>query len=186
MQEIWKNIVGLEGRYMVSNLGRVKSLAHGQERILKGQISDRGYHTVMLRVDGHNKMYKVHRLVAIAFLDNPNHLPEVNHKDENRLNNVVDNLEWCTHHYNVCYGHRAQHFVETLKSNPNRNMGGLSRRAVDRIDADGNIVHYENITIASHDVNGCTGAICACAKGKKKTYKGYVWRYSDSQITNND
>lgn len=103
MTEEWKDIEGYEGLYQVSNLGRIKSLARViirsdskpnpiNEKILKYGMN-RGYCAVVLCKDGKKKMYKVHRLVAMAFLSNHYNLPEVNHKDENKKNNCVDNLE---------------------------------------------------------------------------------------------
>jgi hypothetical protein len=110
--EIWKDIDGFEGLYQVSTLGRVKSLpkytySRGYPQLRKEKIlkpgytgKNRCYATVRLN-DGRG--YKVHRLVAQAFIPNPNNLPQVNHKDENPFNNAVDNLEWCTNQYNIKY-----------------------------------------------------------------------------------
>lgn len=118
MQEIWKDIPNFENLYQVSNLGNVKSLekyvnsaiknnskVKRKEQILK-QYSKRGYLQVSL-IKNHKRYYfNVHRLVAITFLPNPDNLPQVNHKDENTMNNNVDNLEWCTAKYNCNYGTR--------------------------------------------------------------------------------
>lgn len=113
MQEIWKDIIGYEGLYQVSNLGRVKSLGGkrgsssksytSKERILKQHIC-KGYYKLTLYNGGKPRQFRVNQLVAIAFLPNPDNLPIVNHKDENPLNNNVDNLEWCTVKYNINYG----------------------------------------------------------------------------------
>ena len=117
MCEIWKDIAGFENSYMVSNLGNIKSKErsvivndnpvyerHLKEKILKPELT-RGYYTVGLHKDGKLiKLAYVHRLVAEAFLPNPNNLPQINHKDENPKNNCVDNLEWCTCNYNNNYG----------------------------------------------------------------------------------
>lgn len=112
--EEWRDIKGYEGKYQVSNLGRIKRLH--QFRVGKTgrkcelsetimSVNQRGdYYTVTLQ----KKCFRVHRLVAQAFIPNPDSLPEVNHKDENKLNNCVENLEWCTHQYNQAYGTKGQ------------------------------------------------------------------------------
>ena len=114
-EEIWKDIIGYEGFYQVSSLGRVRSLdmyvkcGYGSYRLRKGKvlssvIKDNGYLQLKLYCNG--KLYKkyVHRLVAQAFIPNPDNLPEVNHLDEDKTNNNVTNLEWCDHKYNLNYG----------------------------------------------------------------------------------
>ena len=115
MTEIWKDIVGYEGLYQVSNLGNVKRLkgykGRGkgyivEEHLIKPSISSNGYQNVVLCKNGKTKTFTMHRLVAIAFLYNSDNLPQVNHKDENKLNNCVDNLEWCDSKYNNNYGTR--------------------------------------------------------------------------------
>lgn len=101
MKEIWKDIQGFEGEYMVSNFGNVMSLVGRKPRILRPRRNKRGY----LRVSLHaHSDYLIHRLVAQAFIPNPDNLPFINHKDECPSNNCADNLEWCTHHYNITYG----------------------------------------------------------------------------------
>ena len=117
MVEIWKDIDGYENLYQVSNIGRVKSLETTkgkgagnyarEERILK-MGKARGYYRVALCNKGEIQQFSVHRIVAQAFIENPNKLPQVNHKDENKLNNHVDNLEWCTQRENLNYGTRAE------------------------------------------------------------------------------
>lgn len=125
VREEWKDIVGYENLYQVSNLGNVKSLdkvimrKHGERltvrgRVLKPMIT-KGYCYVRLTDCGNWKNERIHRLVAQAFIPNPNNLPEVNHKDENKLNNRADNLEWCTHNYNLNYGQRAKKFSASMK-----------------------------------------------------------------------
>ena len=110
MDEIWKDIEGYEGYYQVSNKGRIKGIRlmyqYTEERILKpfSNQKGRGYLKVKLIKNGTGKYAYVHRLVALAFIDNPNHYTEVNHKDENPKNNTVENLEWCTRSYNMSYG----------------------------------------------------------------------------------
>lgn len=111
MNEIWKDIDGYNGLYQISNLGRVKSLGRRgkgcslEDRVLKHNINKDGYHLVNLKDVNHvAKWYSVHRLVALHFIPNPNNLPIINHKDEDKSNNYMDNLEWCTIQYNNSYG----------------------------------------------------------------------------------
>ena len=123
--EIWKDVPGYSGLYQVSNLGRIKSFmnqyGHG-ERIIKGEITKTGY----IQVSLNHKRFKIHRLVATAFIPNPESLPQINHKNEIKTDNRVENLEWCTAKYNSNYGtknirmaiHRGKHVlcVETGKT----------------------------------------------------------------------
>lgn len=111
MKEIWKDIKNYENFYQVSNLGRIKRLERItcdgrkiKELIKKPTLSNNHYLMVWLQLNNNTKAYLVHRLVAETFIPNPNSLPQVNHKDENKLNNCVDNLEWCTNKYNNNYG----------------------------------------------------------------------------------
>lgn len=123
--EEWRDIEGYEGLYQISNLGRVKSLSriaidrrgiphYVNERILKQAFDKNGYCLVGLHINGKIKSGKVHRLVASAFIDNPHNLPDVNHKDENKSNNNVDNLEWCTPKYNINYGTCLDRIAKTI------------------------------------------------------------------------
>lgn len=115
IKEIWKDIKGYEGLYQISNFGNVKSLARRvncgdnktrlkQERILKNTLDNHGYLTTSLCDNRKKEKYLIHRLVAEVFIPNPNNLPQVNHIDENKTNNNVENLEWCTQQYNSTYG----------------------------------------------------------------------------------
>ena len=109
--EVWKDIEGYEGLYQVSNLGNVKSFPrHGtrtnQVFFLSQSKDSKGYMRVWLSNGKVQKNFKVHRLVASAFVENPNNLPQVNHKDENKQNNSLLNLEWCNRKYNCNYGTR--------------------------------------------------------------------------------
>lgn len=133
MEEIWKDILGYEGMYQVSNTGQVRSLDREisqlnrwgsySHKTLKGRIlssssDDDGYTTVALSKGGQTKYCLVHRLVAQAFLPNPDNLPQVNHKDEHPCNNNVNNLEWCTSEYNMTYGTRLQRISAANKGKP--------------------------------------------------------------------
>ena len=121
MEEEWRDIAGYESYYQVSSLGRVRSVERWvqdrfgmkapyriHEKILKPKRSQTGYLFVHLSKDGHAHPYRIHRMVAEAFIPNPDGLPTINHKDENKENNHVDNLEWCSIAYNNDYGTRQQ------------------------------------------------------------------------------
>ena len=111
MIEDWKDISGYEGLYVVSNNGRVKNVRSG--RVLRGIVNNLGYIMVGLSKSGKVKMVLVHRLVAKAFIENPDNFREVNHRDEDKANNIVDNLEWCDRKYNVNYGSRMDKVHKT-------------------------------------------------------------------------
>ena len=128
IEEIWRPVVGYEGLYEVSNLGRVRSLdmyvkvGYGNYRLHKGKVlsptkNKNGYLKVNLYCNGKQKTIDVHRLVTEAFLPNPDNLPQVNHKDEDKTNNRVENLEWCDHKYNMNYGTRNIRAKETAIKN---------------------------------------------------------------------
>ena len=128
MCEIWKDIEGYEGIYQVSNFGNVKSLSRlthfenthksgyrlTKERILKSGVGSNGYSSVVLRKDGKSRTFMVHRLVALTFIPNLENLPEINHKDENKQNNHINNLEWCSHIYNGNYGTSKERIRKAL------------------------------------------------------------------------
>lgn len=119
MQEIWKDIKNFEGLYQISNLGNIKSLHYrnsNNEKIMSPKLIGRGYLSIGLRNKSKKKNFLIHRLVANAFIPNPDNLQQVNHKDENKLNNCVDNLEWCNNSYNNTYGARKDHWKG--KNNP--------------------------------------------------------------------
>ena len=130
MSEVWKPIKGYEGIYEVSSYGRVRSMEHkarhksrtgnefqvtykGRNRILYTDKQGRKYLNV--KCNGKMKSYRVHRLVAEAFIPNPDNLPFVNHKDENPSNNRVENLEWCTEQYNATYGKAREKQAKKLR-----------------------------------------------------------------------
>lgn len=112
--EEWKNVIGYEGLYEVSNIGNVRNV---RRNTLLRLSKTKGYIQVYLYKNGVKTGLKVHRLVAEAFIPNPDNLPQVNHKDENKMNNRVENLEWCTAKYNSNYGHRTENIVNTRVKN---------------------------------------------------------------------
>ena len=124
--EIWKDIAGYAGIYQVSNMGNVRSLRREDIKCKQGYRAlngrqlrpaqdKKGYLMVSLNKNGQSKTRRVHRLVAETFIANPDKLPQVNHKDENKCNNNIDNLEWCTPSYNTNYGKGNKSRSDTLK-----------------------------------------------------------------------
>ena len=189
MEEIWKAVEGYEGKYEVSNLGRVRSVErkttlcnqHGEfQRKEHGRIKSQGmnrkdgYRNVKLYRDGKERTLYVHRLVAQAFIPNPDNLPEVNHKDEDTTNNRVDNLEWCSSKYNSNYG-----------------AGSLARYQqksyrVARIDKDGNILReYPSLLEAARQTGEairtirmqCTKKTKLKSESKKSKLVFYRWKF---------
>lgn len=196
--EIWKDIPGFEGLYQVSDLGRVKRLPVGKQypsrqthnNIRKPHIKN-GYYQVNLSKENKVKWISVHRLVAITFLPNPDNLPCVNHKDENRLNNNVDNLEWCTHRYNAMYGSgRLRQKLSVKANDPNnnwaqkvletrdrRNMSN-KRKAVYQMDLRGNVLNkFVSISEAARQTNSNISSISNCCTHKRVSAKGFKWEY---------
>ena len=172
--EEWRDIKGFEGKYMVSNLGRVKSLNYrrtGKEKILKAYPNkdDYGYLKVSLYKDGKVRYPLVHVLVATAFLENPDNLPEVNHKDENSKNNCVENLEYCSRLYNVNYGTRNKKVAEKIS------------KPVFSVDKESGLIMWWQSASEAGRILGITKqSICACCKGRKyKSAGGFYWFYAD-------
>lgn len=131
-----------------------------------GYTTSRGYKTVVYKY----KHYLVHRLVAECFIPNPDNLPYINHKDENKTNNNVNNLEWCTPEYNVNYGTSITRRIEKQKNN-------VRSKPVLQYTLEGELVK-EWPSIKECGRNGFnTGNVCRCCKGKTKTHKGYKWIY---------
>lgn len=170
--EIWKDIVGYEGFYQVSNLGNVRSLDridcknHFREgKVCKKIFTEDGYYKVSLNKDSIEKRFFIHRLVAIHFIDNPNNLECVNHKDENKINNSVENLEWCTKECNNNYGTR------------NKRIGEFKSIRTAMIDKNTGCVLmiFKSAREAAKYINGDESSICKVRNGRRKSAYGYRW-----------
>lgn len=188
MEELWKDIAGYEGLYQVSNQGRVRSLdryvecvdtyRHYKGRIMKLDKRKNGYLQVNLKRQKLNKQFLIHRLVAQAFIPNPDSLPCVNHKDENKENNNVDNLEWCTEAYNNEYGEGHKKRSENAIKYAIKNQS----KAVLQFSLNGEyIAEYYSATEAGRKNNCRQGGISECCNGKQKTAYGYIWKYKEAE-----
>ena len=170
MKEIWKDKKDYEGLYMVSNWGRVKSIKFGKERILKPVTNSSGYLLVNLCKDGKVKAFTVHRLVAEAFLPNPHNYPCVNHKDENKQNNNVENLEFCDIKYNSNFGTRNERIAA-------KNTNGKLSKPVLQYDLEGNFIKEWRSTRECERNGFSHGAVSACCQGELKKYKDFIFKY---------
>ena len=165
MKELFKEIKNYEGLYSVSNLGNVYS--YRKNRLLNKK-NCKGYLKVQLSKNGITKNFSIHRLVAEAFIENPKSLPCVNHKDENRANNCVNNLEWCDVKYNNNYGTRIHKVKQKLC------------KCIQMLDLYGNVIkEFESIHDANKyfNKNVNTGNISSCCLGNRNTAYGYRWKY---------
>ena len=189
MIEEWRDIKGYEGKYQVSNLGRVKSLNYNhtkKEKILSDSPNTYGYLYVNLYKNGKGKPFYIHKLVALHFIPNPNNHPIINHKDENKQNNKVSNLEWCTHEYNVNYGTRTQRASEKMKGskNPMYDIECSKHPRARKVLCVTTGKEFNTIKEASESYNLHMESITMCCQGKRKsagkhpeTGERLVWRY---------
>lgn len=167
-EEIWKDIKGFEGRYQVSNMGRVRSLLrHGLIRKQKKYMSS-GYLCVVLYKNGKYMRFTVHRLVAIHFVDGYKKGYIVNHKDEDKHNNRSDNLEWCTYQYNNTYG-------KSFKDKYNKRKKRVFQR-----NFSGDIVCiYESVRDAAIRFSTSATSISDWCRKKHTPKNNYIWSYED-------
>lgn len=173
MEEIWKPIDKYDG-YYVSNFGRIKSYKIDKinGKLMKPYRDTKGYLQIDISLDGRKRENRVHllvhRLVATAFIPNPDNLPQVNHKDENKENNHVDNLEWCTNEYNCNYGTK------------NERVANANRKDIYSVDKDGNIEYFHGVRQAGRILSGKESGyihISYVLNGKRKTAFGKQWFY---------
>ena len=182
MEVEWRDIKGYEGKYQVSNLGEIKSLKYAQmdlQRILKPHITARGYYSIFLCKNGKKEAMTVHRVVAKTFIDNPLGLPQVNHKDGNKLNNKVDNLEWVTAKQNT------EHAWENgLKK------GGeclYNTQPVYQFDLNMGFIKKYNTQAEAEKITGIhQGDISRCCNKKRNKAGGFIWMFGDGLLAEID
>lgn len=193
MEEVWKDIEGFEGRYQVSNLGRVKSLCYHNgtnERILKQRNNLSGYPIVNLYKKGSNqgKLKTVHRLVAEQFIPNEKNFPMINHKDENPENNNADNLEWCDCRYNVLYSLKLHpERIEKIREKQKRKIAyerktspyKYKSEVIQKTKDGERIKKFKNTREICKEMNFNQSPILECCKGNRKTAYGYKWEFAE-------
>ena len=183
ISEIWKDVVGYEGYYMVSNLGKVKSLdmvilrsdgrkIHHKGKMLSPTTNNKGYYMVNLHKNSKHKFCTIHRLVAKAFIPNPYDLPCVNHKDENPKNCNVDNLEWCDYTYNNNYGTRSERARLTK-------MNGKLCKAVNQYTINGELIkQWVSTKQVERELGYSNCCVGRCCRGLQDVAYGYKWQYA--------
>lgn len=181
VSECWRPI-SYTPNYIVSNKGRIKNTV--TNKVLTPFLNQKGYLKVKLYFNSTSKTFFIHRLVATAFILNPNNLPQVNHKDENKSNNCVENLEWCSNYYNAYYGTHFLRMAETNKSSSKRN------RFIIQYDLEGTeLARFPNANNAARSIGKSNGTLIrSCCKGfvymKNRNKEvpitqayGFKWRY---------
>jgi len=171
---IWKDVVGFEDRYKVSSAGLVYSKHKNQLKATKK--NNRGYVQVSLHKDGKEHTYLLHRVVAMAFIPNPNNLPQINHIDEDKENNRVENLEWCTRIENERHGTKHKRCVEHTDYNA---IARKNSKPVAQYTLDGKLIKiWESLAAMSAETGYSRGNISMCCNGKyKNMLYGFSWAY---------
>lgn len=165
MEEIWKDIKEYEGIYKISNLGRVKNK---NDVILTNKTTGK-YHHILLCKNGFRKNFTIHKLVAEAFIPNPNNYSCINHKNENAKDNRVENLEWCTYNYNNNYGTRIKKVIEKQ-----------SKKILQYDLQDNFIKEWNSVNDAIREYNNYH--ISSVLNNKRKTASGYIWKWKENKI----
>ena len=169
--EIWKDVKDYEGLYAVSNYGNVKNAK--TDHILRRRPQSNGYFSVLLYKNGTSKSLMIHRLVAQSFCPKGKGEDFVNHKDENKSNNMAENLEWCTRKYNANYG------TVNKRIKIKRGHGSRRKKSVTQYSLSGELIQvWESIATAARATGTARTSIYECCNFKHKTANGYIWRYT--------
>ena len=151
--------------YRAGSLGNVLSLKKNKEKILKPIIGKDGYARVELCNENGKRKFFVHRLIAEAFIPNPHNLKQVNHIDENKLNNAIDNLEWCTAKYNINFGTGI------------KKRASKSKKKVGRFSLNGKLLQVYDGLADAERAGYTHSAISEVCSGKRQSHKGYIWKF---------
>lgn len=185
MKEIWKDIPEYEGLYQISNYGKVMSLNYNhtkQNRELLTNENTDGYLSVALCKNNKIKRYRINRLVAQAFIPNPNNKPQVNHIDGNKKNNFISNLEWCTASENQIHSYKNG-LHKILKGEMSHRYGLLgslnpTSKKVAQYDIDNNLIKiWDSLSDVARTMKKSISSISLCCNGHHKTSCGYIWRF---------
>lgn len=171
---MWKDVNGYSGLYKVNENGDIFSIRAGKN--LKPNLLRSGYYQYSLRKDGKRKLMLGHRVVAEAFVDNPDGYPIINHKNEIKTDNRADNLEWCTISYNQKYGTLPE---RRRKSGAWKKGVEVSKKAVTQINRGVIIETFESISEASRKTGINLSNISQCCKGNRKAAGGYSWIFEE-------
>lgn len=168
MKEVFLDIPDYEGLYEVSNLGRIRR----NGKILKPCKNRGGYLLVELCKNGIRRTVLVHRLVSQSFIPNPQNLPQINHKDEDKTNNTVNNLEWCTREYNNNYGTRNKRIAEKISE--------IKSKPVLQYDREGNFIReWPSMMKVEEETGIYQQNISMCCLGSRNSAGGYIWKYKN-------
>jgi len=172
-KEIWRDIKGFEGLYQISTIGRVRSLDRVDSRgnyrkgkVLADVVSGNGYHQVNLWRDGKVEIKLTHRLMAKTFIPNPDNLPQVNHRDEDKGNNRVENLEWCTASYNTNYGTR------------NERAAKANEQAIYVITDSGHRYYFDSVRKSAEILGLKLCSVSNCLHGRQKTHRSFKFMWA--------
>lgn len=175
--EIWKDIEGFEGLYQVSNMGRVRSLDRKDRMgrpvkgvLMKQRKTSNGYLLVTLRHNGKRADRLAHRLVAMALLSNPDNLPQINHKNEDKTNNMVSNLEWCDSKYNANYGSRNERVA--------KHVAKAREKPICAITSFGHRYYFGSIKKAAALLGLDGSDVSKCLNGKVKHHHGFSFEWA--------
>ena len=182
--EEWRDVVGYEGLYQVSSIGRVRSLRENtrivdkENGIMRQKYDRRGYLRVNLHKDGKCKALLVSRLVAMAFIDNPDNYPVVGHMDDNKTNNTVENLYWTTQKENHYHNGKFERFLASHNEKIFQIASALSTPVISTDIFTGEEKWFKSMQEASKTVGAESNKISMCCNGKRKSHRGMAWRFA--------